>query len=1422
MSFWKRGLGRVPAALAIAVVAALALPALASAADTYADPGGSDAANCLTPATACKTVGAALTKASSGNSVHLAAGTYAESVTLSLGKSLVATSPSGPQPVIDNGSVSSPAITVNASGAGSIDGLTIRSDFQPVLLNGPATVANDTFDENNVPSSTGSDVDVAGATAALVMNNAFDDPDASGDQTGVLTSGSVSPSISANTFTNLATAIKLGSTGATVSDNQISLGHAVGGTPGVGIAAIGGDPRIIGNTIGIAGSGSSTGVLMQDQHSFTVSQVVRNEIFGNTVGVKVTGETVSVHLDDDLIHDNTTGLAAVAAGAGGEARTNGVTFHNNGTDISLDSSTATVNSSILEQPITLVGGTESCTIAFSRGPATPVANGCSNYTTSASPQFVDAAGGDFHLQDTSPLIDAGDPAAASGGETDFYGNPRAVQGLACDRTQRDIGAAEFQPPGAPQCDQDTYASVTSGDDANDCISASSPCQTIAAALSKSTDGHTTFIADGTYNETPVLSNGKSLGALDSTDPKPVISASGSTAIFVDPSGAGTISGLHIVSNYRAIDVDGDVTIDGNTFDANPTADKPMIELRSGDDVHVQNNTFVDPNSAGFGIGVLVEASSGAPPVISNNSFSGLANGVLTMDGNPQISDNQITGAHPQPSSLLPGAGIVVGNGSPAISHNTISAPASVSNTDGIYVYVALGSTLGATLSRNTIKGANIGLQVNDSNTPVTLSDDLIYGNGIGLQATDANPVDGDGDISATDATIYNNTTADVRLSHANLNLDSSAIGSPIQLVSGHGNCTISYSRGPSTSVANGCSAYDTNASPGFVDPSTGNYHLQSNSQLIDIGDPADPGSGAVDVYGNPRAVQGEPCHPARRDIGAAEFQAGAQPQCAQDTYADAGFGSDDNDCLTPSSPCASAAAALSKSTPGYSTFLAAGTYNQALTVDGGRSLLSLDPQGPKPTVSAPTGQTAVTVASTGAGDISGLRIRSDAQAMEVDGSADIDANTFDSANVSSGKTIVIPSAARVTFTDNVLTDPDATGVDVGITSGAPDLLISGNTFSGLSAAVLLTDGAAEISGNQISGAHPLGSTIYGTLPGGGILVLGGTPAISSNTINAPTAHPVAGIYVKPAASANAGATLDHNRISGGDAGVQVIDTNQPVTLADDLVYGNTVGLSATDTSTDTPPSNQGNVSAANETFDNASDVQLSYTALTLDSSILMTPVDLVGSNGSCAITYSRGPAGGINGCGSFVTAASPLFANAAGGNYQLQSSSPLVDVGNPAAPGVGATDYYGSQRALQGKSCSTVRRDIGAAEFNPGANPGCGGGGGTGGGGGGSATPPGSGSSGGGGATAAKTPGRPKITKHPRARSADKTPTFKFSSDVAGSSFKCKLDRGKIKRCGSPKTYAVKSGKHVFHVMAIAQGKQGPAQVFRFKVTPKH
>jgi hypothetical protein len=84
-------------------------------------------------------------------------------------------------------------------------------------------------------------------------------------------------------------------------------------------------------------------------------------------------------------------------------------------------------------------------------------------------------------------------------------------------------------------------------------------------------------------------------------------------------------------------------------------------------------------------------------------------------------------------------------------------------------------------------------------------------------------------------------------------------------------------------------------------------------------------------------------------------------------------------------------------------------------------------------------------------------------------------------------------------------------------------------------------------------------------------------------------------------------------------------------------------------------------------------------------------------------------------------------------------------------------------------------------------------------------------------------PPQTKIKKRPKNRSGDGTPTYKFKSDESGSTFKCKLDRKKFRKCKSPKTYRkVKDGNHRFTVKAIdAAGNEDrtPAKD-RFVVVP--
>jgi hypothetical protein len=63
--------------------------------------------------------------------------------------------------------------------------------------------------------------------------------------------------------------------------------------------------------------------------------------------------------------------------------------------------------------------------------------------------------------------------------------------------------------------------------------------------------------------------------------------------------------------------------------------------------------------------------------------------------------------------------------------------------------------------------------------------------------------------------------------------------------------------------------------------------------------------------------------------------------------------------------------------------------------------------------------------------------------------------------------------------------------------------------------------------------------------------------------------------------------------------------------------------------------------------------------------------------------------------------------------------------------------------------------------------------------------------------------------------------TFRFASGERGSTFACKLDRGRFKRCTSPKTYRkLAPGSHVFRVKARDRaGNVDPTpRVKRFKI----
>jgi hypothetical protein len=116
----------------------------------YVAPGGADANDCLSPATACATIGAAIGKASAGDTINIAAGSYAESLTIAKSVTLAASDPAttriAAQPFNRTITISSGA-TVTIAGLTIRDGLTAESGGG--VLNQGALTLNKVIVENN-------------------------------------------------------------------------------------------------------------------------------------------------------------------------------------------------------------------------------------------------------------------------------------------------------------------------------------------------------------------------------------------------------------------------------------------------------------------------------------------------------------------------------------------------------------------------------------------------------------------------------------------------------------------------------------------------------------------------------------------------------------------------------------------------------------------------------------------------------------------------------------------------------------------------------------------------------------------------------------------------------------------------------------------------------------------------------------------------------------------------------------------------------------------------------------------------------------------------------------------------------------------------------------------------------------------------
>lgn len=80
------------------------------------------------------------------------------------------------------------------------------------------------------------------------------------------------------------------------------------------------------------------------------------------------------------------------------------------------------------------------------------------------------------------------------------------------------------------------------------------------------------------------------------------------------------------------------------------------------------------------------------------------------------------------------------------------------------------------------------------------------------------------------------------------------------------------------------------------------------------------------------------------------------------------------------------------------------------------------------------------------------------------------------------------------------------------------------------------------------------------------------------------------------------------------------------------------------------------------------------------------------------------------------------------------------------------------------------------------------------------------------------------LRKHPPKRTRSTTAKLTFSADLAGATFRCKLDRQRVRACRSPKTYRhLMPGRHTFKVWAVLGLLADPTPArFSWKILPRN
>ncbi len=384
------------------------------------------------------TIQAAINAANTGDTVLVAPGTYTENINFG-GKAITVTSSGGASVTIIDGGRAGSVVTF-ATGEGS------------------SSVLNGFTIQNGAANFDGGGIDIS-STSPTITNNVIQNNTACSDGGGIAVSFG-SPKIEGNTIQN--------NTQSACSGGSGGGGIALGGT---------GSAQVIGNVIvnNTWPSGNGGGISMNAAGTPTIKN---NIIAGNTasgVSPAAQGGGISLVNDSDpllvqnLIYNNSADqgggvFISVPFGSRGPILLNNtiavnlggnqgsavyaigfddqVQFFNNLMIGASGSNAVFCDGTYSQQPPTFTNND-----AFSSG-GTSLDGTCAgqsvlNGNISTDPQFVNAGGADFHLQPSSPAVDAGSNSAPNLPPADFAGNVRILDGNNDCVSTIDLGVYEL-------------------------------------------------------------------------------------------------------------------------------------------------------------------------------------------------------------------------------------------------------------------------------------------------------------------------------------------------------------------------------------------------------------------------------------------------------------------------------------------------------------------------------------------------------------------------------------------------------------------------------------------------------------------------------------------------------------------------------------------------------------------------------------------------------------------------------------------------------------------------------------------------------------------------------------------------------------------------------------------------------------------